>query len=82
MQDILRNYPEDKQRARAWAFGLGLTAYISIVMMLGSGGTENDVELVLGVDPILLLGIQGVASVIMFIGVPISLHCHCAADSH
>ncbi|WP_436517848.1 CPBP family intramembrane glutamic endopeptidase [Ekhidna sp. To15] len=69
MQDILRNNPEDKHRARAWAYGLSLTAYISIIMMLGNDG-EVDTDTILGIDPIFLLGAQGVAATIMFIGVP------------
>ncbi|MEQ6167178.1 MULTISPECIES: type II CAAX endopeptidase family protein [unclassified Ekhidna] len=72
MQDILRNNTEDKQRARAWAFGLGLTAYISIVMMLGgSGGDEVETDMILQMDPVFLLVIQGIASTFMFIGVPL-----------
>ena len=72
MQDILRNNPEDKQRARAWAFGLGLTAYISIVMMLGgSGGDEVETDMILQMDPVFLLAIQGIASTFMFVGVPL-----------
>jgi len=70
MQDILRNHPEDKHRARAWAFGLGLTIYISIVMMMGSGGDDVDTDMILRMDPVFLLAVQGIASVIMFIGVP------------
>ncbi|WP_420317614.1 CPBP family intramembrane glutamic endopeptidase [Ekhidna sp.] len=69
MQDILRNNEEDKQRARAWAFGLGLTAYISIVMMLGNDG-EVDTSMILDINPTFLLAVQGVASTILFIGVP------------
>ncbi|NQZ75225.1 MAG: CPBP family intramembrane metalloprotease [Ekhidna sp.] len=69
MQDILRNHPEDKLQSRSWAFGLGLTAYISIVMMLGSGGDEVDTSMILGIDPIFLLAVQGVAAVFMFIAV-------------
>lgn len=69
MQEILRNNPEDKQKARAWAFGLGLTAYISIVMMLGSGSEDVDTSMILGMDPIFLLAAQGVVATLMFIGV-------------
>ncbi|MEP0984674.1 type II CAAX endopeptidase family protein [Ekhidna sp.] len=69
MQEILRNNPEDKRKARAWAFGLGLTAYISIVMMLGSGGEDVDTSMILGMDPIFLLAAQGVVATFMFIGV-------------
>lgn len=69
MQDILRNNPEDKHQSRAWAYGLGLTAYISLVMILGNDG-EVDTDMILGIDPIFLLGAQGVAAILMFIGVP------------
>jgi membrane protease YdiL (CAAX protease family) len=69
MQDILRNNPEDKQQARAWAFGIGLTAYICIVMMLGSGNSDVDTDMILGMDPIFLLAAQGVVAIFMFIGV-------------
>ncbi|MEQ8905461.1 CPBP family intramembrane glutamic endopeptidase [Ekhidna sp.] len=69
MQEILRNNPEDKHQARAWAFGLGLTAYISIVMMLGSGGSDVDTDLILKMNPIKLLAAQGVVATFMFIGV-------------
>ncbi|MEO9872905.1 lysostaphin resistance A-like protein [Ekhidna sp.] len=69
MQEILRNNPEDKHRARAWAFGLGLSAYISIVMILGSGGSEVDTDAILRLDPIFLLAIQGIVATLMFIGV-------------
>jgi membrane protease YdiL (CAAX protease family) len=70
MQEILRNNPEDKQRARAWAFGLGLSAYISIIMMMGSGSTDVDTDMILKMDPVFMLSIQGVLSTFMFIGVP------------
>jgi len=72
MQDILRNNAEDKQQARAWAFGIGLTAYISIVMILGgSGGDEVETDMILQSDPMLLLLGQGIASTFMFVGVPL-----------
>lgn len=70
MQDILRNNPEDKHRSLAWAFGLSLTAYISIVMILGSGG-EVDTSQILAISPVLLLGVQGVVSILMFVVVPV-----------
>jgi len=71
MQDILRYNPEDKQRSRAWAFGIGLTAYISIVMMMGgSGGDDVDTSMILQMDPVFILAVQGIASTFMFIGVP------------
>ncbi len=70
MHDILRNNPEDKHKARAWAFGLGLTAYISIVMILGNGGEDVDTDMILGLDPIFLLAAQGIVSIFMFLGVP------------
>lgn len=68
MHDILRKTPEDKQQARAWAFGLSLTAYISIIMILGTGGNEVDVDLVLGMDALILLIAQGVGALFMFVG--------------
>ncbi|MEO9482498.1 MAG: CPBP family intramembrane glutamic endopeptidase [Ekhidna sp.] len=70
MQDILRNNPEDKQQTWAWAFGLGLTAYISIVMMLGNSGEDVDTDMILGMNPIFLLAAQGVIATLMFIAVP------------
>ena len=70
MQDILRNNPEDKQRSRAWIFSIMLTAYISIMMFLGSGDAEVDTDMILNMDPILMLAVQGVASVFLFIGLP------------
>lgn len=70
MQDILRNNPEDKQRSRAWIFSIMLTAYISIMMFLGSGDAEVDTDMILNMDPILMLAVQGVASVFLFIGIP------------
>lgn len=70
MHDILRNNPEDKQQAYAWAFGIGLTAYISITMMLGSGGDENSTEMILRIDPIVLLATQGIVSIVLFMVVP------------
>lgn len=70
MQDILRNNPKDKQQSYAWAFGIGLTAYICIVMMLGSGsGSESETNTILGMDPVILLGVQGVVAIFMFIAV-------------
>lgn len=66
MHDILRNSPEDKQRSYAWAFGIGLTAYISIVMILGNSG-DADVDMIYDLNPSFLLGAQGVISVFMFI---------------
>ncbi|WP_425392948.1 CPBP family intramembrane glutamic endopeptidase [Ekhidna sp.] len=69
MQDILRNNAEDKRRARAWAFGLGLSAYISIFMILGNDG-EVDTSMILHMDPIILLAVQGIASAFLFLGVP------------
>ncbi|SNS58134.1 hypothetical protein SAMN05421640_0752 [Ekhidna lutea] len=68
MQEILRNYPEDKQKNRALIFGIMLTAYISGVMMLGNSGGEVDNDLILGMDPIFLLAVQGIAATFMFIG--------------
>lgn len=70
MQDILRNNPEDKHQAYAWGFGLGLTAYICIVMILGSGGDDVDTDQILQISPVFLLGVQGIISTIMFIAVP------------
>ncbi|WP_462247358.1 lysostaphin resistance A-like protein [Ekhidna sp.] len=70
MQDILRNNPEDKHRAYSWGFGLGLTAYITIVMMLGNGGDDVDADMILGLNAIFLLAAQGIVSIFMFIGVP------------
>ncbi len=69
MQDILRNNPEDKHQSRAWAYGLSLTAYISIIMILGNDG-EVDTQAILGINPLFLLGAQGVVATLMFIGVP------------
>ena len=69
MQDILRNNPEETQKSRALAFGLGLTAFISIVMILGNSG-DTDASLVLDIDPKFLLAAQGVFSTLLFIGVP------------
>ena len=71
MQDILRNNPEDKHRSLAWPFGLGLTAYISIVMIFGSGGDDVDTNQILVISPILWLAIQGVVSILLFIVVPV-----------
>ncbi|WP_370090194.1 lysostaphin resistance A-like protein [Ekhidna sp.] len=70
MQDILRNNPKDKQRSRAWIFSIMLTAYISIMMLLGSGDADVDTDMILNMNPILMLSIQGVASVFLFIGLP------------
>lgn len=67
MQDILRNTPADKQKELAWIFSLSLTAYISLVMILGNGGDEAETDMILRLDPIFLLGAQGVISVFMFI---------------
>ncbi len=69
MQEILRNNPEDKQQSRAWAFGIMLTAYISIVMILGSGDADVDTDMILDINPIFLLAAQGVVATFMFIGV-------------
>lgn len=69
MHDILRNIPQEKQSAMAWASGLGLTAYISIIMILGSGGNETDTNMILDMNPSLLIGLQGIFSIFMFIGV-------------
>ena len=69
MQEILRNNPKDKQQAHAWVFGLGLTAYISIFMILGNGGNEVDTYVILQIDPITLLVAQGLVATLLFIGV-------------
>lgn len=71
MHDILRNNPEDSQQSRAWAFGLGLTAYITIVMILGSGGDDVDTDMILRMDPLFLLGVQGIGATFMFLIVSI-----------
>ncbi len=69
MENILRNNPEETQKSRALGFGLGLTAFISIIMTLGSGG-EADTDMILRIDPKILLAAQGIFSTILFIGVP------------
>lgn len=67
MQDILRNVPEEKQVQRSWLFSLLLVAYVTL-FMLGNTG-DADVGLILDMDPLFLLIIQGFASALMFIGV-------------
>jgi uncharacterized protein len=67
MQDILRNTSPDKQQVRAWLYALLMVSYISSFMILGNSG-EVDENLILGMDPILLLLTQGFAAMIMFIG--------------
>ena len=69
MQDILRNNPEETQKSRALAFGLSLSAFISIVMILGNGG-DSDASVILDFDPKILLALQGIFSTLLFIGVP------------
>ncbi len=69
MQDILRNNPEETRKSRALAFGLSLTAFISLVMILGNGG-DSDASLILDFDPKILLAAQGIFSTLLFIGVP------------
>ncbi|MFK7952517.1 MAG: lysostaphin resistance A-like protein [Ekhidna sp.] len=69
MNDILRNFPEEQQRQKAWLFGFVLAGYVSISMLLGNSG-EVDTNQILSMDPILLLGGQSFISAIMFIGVP------------
>lgn len=66
MHDILRNTPEDKQRSFAWAAGIGLASYISIVMILGNSG-DGDVDMIYSISPTFILGFQGVISILMFI---------------
>jgi len=70
MQDILKNTPEHKQQLRAWIYSFILIGYISLFMILGSGG-EADTDLILDMDPILLLFIQGFSSVLLFIAPPL-----------
>jgi len=70
MQDILRKIPDDKKISRAWLYSILLTALISFIMLIGSGG-EIDTDLILNFDPILLLIIQGISSVFIFWGIPL-----------
>ena len=70
MQDILRNIPDDKRRARAWLYSILLIVIISTIMLMGSGG-ETDTDLILAFDPILLLIIQAVSSAFIFFGIPL-----------
>lgn len=68
MQDILRNVPEDKQQQRAWIFGITLSTYVTLFMVSNSAG-DVDTDLILQLDPILMLALQGIVSTLMFIGV-------------
>ena len=66
MQDILRNTPEDKQRSYAWGFGLGLSCFICIAIILGNSG-EGDVDMIYRLDPLFILVAQGIISIVMLI---------------
>ena len=54
----------------ATIYGAILIIVISGIMLMGSGG-EADTDLILELDPVLLLVIQGVSSVFIFIGIPL-----------
>ncbi len=69
MQDILRNH-SNRQLFKAWLFALLLLAFVSLSMFLGNQG-EVDEELILQLNPIILLVGQGIFSIIMFIGIPL-----------
>lgn len=53
---------------KAWLFALLLLSFVSLTMFLGNQGEVNEDSL-LQIDPILLLVVQGVFSVLMFIGI-------------
>lgn len=67
MQDILRNIPEDKQKKRAWIYAAVLSLLVSSFMFLNSPGDVNP-EVVLGLDPVMLLFMQAVFSIFLFFG--------------
>lgn len=66
MQDILRNTDPRDQRFRGWLFSFLVTAYATIFMLVGNSG-DVDVDLILEMDPIILLLGQGFLSLIMFV---------------
>lgn len=70
MNDILRNFPDEQQSAKAWLFAILMSGYVSATMFLGNSG-EVDTSQILSIDPIFLLLGQSFISAIMFIVVPI-----------
>lgn len=70
MNEILRKFPNEQQRAKAWLFALLMSGYVSAAMFLGNSGDVNTSQ-ILNMDPIFLLGAQSFISILMFIIVPI-----------
>lgn len=70
MNDILRNFPDEQQSAKAWLFAILMSGYVSASMFLGNSG-EVDTSQILSMDPVFLLGAQSFISALMFIAVPV-----------
>ncbi len=69
MQQILIRFSEGLHRRIAWLFSLLLIAFISAVMLMGSGDS-SEVDMILSIDPMFLLIIQGLTSIFIFVGIP------------
>ena len=65
MHDILRNIDQEVQRKRAWLFSIVIT--LLMLVMLGGNAGEVDTDLILKMNPVSLLTLQGVLSFFMFI---------------
>ncbi len=70
MQHIFRNHPKETQKMWALGFGVGLTVFISLVMIGGSVGGADTSDLILTMNPFHLLISQGLTASFLFIGVP------------
>ncbi|MEQ9402683.1 MAG: type II CAAX endopeptidase family protein [Cyclobacteriaceae bacterium] len=66
MNDILRNSAPDQQKKRAWLFSIIIIVYATVFMLSGNSG-DTDASLILGIDPVLILILQGILSTFMFV---------------
>ena len=66
MYDILRNSQPERQKLRAWLYSALIVIYATFFMVSGNSG-DADASLILNMDPMLLLVVQGVVSTLMFI---------------